>query len=267
MILFPSSALLCPPFRSSFVQLLAAVAFSSFSSFYATVLPAPLHTLTALRCCSVKATEVAGRLEGSCPNQQFVQTSYKDIFANVFSSTYLSTNFRCPSSYYRSGPECLSCPDMSSSDAGSSKVEDCRGFLTMVFSMKDASVTFNGRTRSLEFGGMQDAQPYALSLMNYTGLAQSAPLFIKTRGYALHPYQYINPSFPSLGLQTIRCQEGSNCFNASQVSASSSSSSSSSFSSSSASLFLPFILPSSFCYSDYLELPYPTFLLFLFWCA
>uniref|UniRef100_A0A7S0HRZ3 Uncharacterized protein n=1 Tax=Hanusia phi TaxID=3032 RepID=A0A7S0HRZ3_9CRYP len=157
---------------------------------------------------SVKATEIIG---GSTN-----QPSYKDIFADIFSSSYLSSNFRCPASYYRDSSQCLSCPDMSTSDAGATKVDDCRGFPTLVLSMKDVSVTYQARTRSLDFGGMQDAQPYALSLMNYTGLAQSAPLFLKTRGYALHPYQYVNPSFPSLGLQTIRCQEGSNCFNASQ---------------------------------------------------
>ena len=167
-----------------------------------------------LQMLSISSLTEAGRVEGVCPFK-YVKETDVTTRAPIFDSSYLTPRYRCPSFFYGDVDQCLPCPDKSASDPGATSLYQCVGFSTIIFSMKDPSVTYSARTNS-NFGAAAEAQPNALDMMNYTDMKQSASLYSKFRGYALQPQQSRDLLNPNLGIEVDLCLQGSNCFNSSQ---------------------------------------------------
>jgi len=161
---------------------------------------------------SINSEHESGRVEGVCPFK-FITEDKKIERAPIFDISYLTPVYRCPSFFYAADDQCLPCPDKSTSDPGAISIYQCVGFSTIIFSMRDPSVTYSARTSS-NFGAAAEAQPNGWDTMNYTDMKQSAPLYSKFRGYALQPLQYFDDRNPKKGLELGLCLEGSNCFNA-----------------------------------------------------
>ena len=125
---------------------------------------------------------------------------------NFFAEGFSASTYACPSKFYRVGPRCVPCPDMTTSNAGASALADCRPFNTYFFVIKDASLTYEARTNAA-VGGMRGAQPNAIDIYG-------AVTYYKIRGMALQPNELVWNQDPALGLQVERCDQGLNCFSA-----------------------------------------------------
>eukprot|EP00960_Hanusia_phi_P006743 192725-Hanusia_phi.AAC.4 len=142
---------------------------------------------------------------GTCPDSWILGSVLLE-HVDLFKSSFLPVTYSCPNKYYQSSSGlCKACPDMTTSDQGSTDISYCIPYNSFILTAKDPSLTYDSRTR-VAVGGQSDAQPNALTI-NHN------PVYYIIRGYSLHPYQVASPSTPALGNQISYCQNRLNCFN------------------------------------------------------
>jgi len=190
------------------------------------------------------STKPLGSFAGQCPsNLDFVANGSTTVeYMPLFDTGFIRPNYACPAKLYATpspagtivrgstasgSSQCVPCPDMSTSDPGALSANDCLSYEGFVLTAKDAAVTYHARTEPVVKNGLTTyyygsdpaAQPNAYDLMSTTPIVAvrtTAPSYIKIRGYALRPYQPIDPTKPSSLLQISRCGQGSACFSSSQ---------------------------------------------------
>ena len=153
--------------------------------------------------------QMQGRDSGECPDRYIGGTSSVSRFLDI--NKLAGARYACPSKFYMHALDgyCQPCPDMTTSDAATPSIQGCAGLNTVILAAKDASLTYEARTNT-KLNGYVNAQPSALTLND------GAVSYLKIRGYALLPDQYVAPDEPIKGLQIDRCASGLNCFNESQ---------------------------------------------------
>ncbi|EKX41290.1 hypothetical protein GUITHDRAFT_112751 [Guillardia theta CCMP2712] len=145
---------------------------------------------------------------GTCPDKWIVGPKLL-IDVDLFKSSFLSVTYACPNKYYQSSSGfCEPCPDMTTSDQGATDIAHCIPYNSFFLTAKDASLTYDSRTR-IASGGQTSAQPNAYDI-------NKNPVYYIIRGYSLHPYQIASPASPALGNQISYCSNRLNCFNESE---------------------------------------------------